>query len=233
MLRSATKSSAFTLLEMLLALALMSILAGSLYASLHIAFRSRDSALAAIEPLDKAAVALEMLREDIEAALPPNGILAAEFVGQDGQDDAGRDADTLALYSSAGRCPPGQTASDVRRVEFSVESSPDEQEGTLVRRVTSILLAPEVYEPEAEVLCRGVRAVQLRYFDGSAWQDNWDSVSLGNVLPLAVEATLEVQRPRAGAAGTEGYRLSRVFLLPCAIPPEEGTTTVGSVQTGP
>ena len=52
------KSAAFTLLEMLVATAMVAVLAGSLYASLSIAFKARRSALAVVEPVRKVEIAL-------------------------------------------------------------------------------------------------------------------------------------------------------------------------------
>ena len=41
---------AFTLLELLVATAMTAILAGSLYATLHVAFKARRSAMEVVEP---------------------------------------------------------------------------------------------------------------------------------------------------------------------------------------
>ena len=41
-------------------------------------------------------------------------------------------------------------------------------EQVLVRRVTTNLLSQVQVEPQEEVLCRGVRALNFRYFDGTA-----------------------------------------------------------------
>jgi len=207
--------SGFTLLEMLLAMSMMSMLAGSLYASLHIAFRARDSAAAAIDPPRTAELALELLRQDIESVLPPIGILAGEFIGTDAQDESGQDADTLILHSSAHNVAPGERASEIRQVELAFEPLSEGEEPVLVRRITTNLLAPEVPEPVEEVLCRNVRALNLSYFDGYDWLDNWDSTTQGNALPVAVEVFLEIDLAEPTESSEAGYKLSRIFLLPC------------------
>jgi len=207
--------SGFTLLEMLLAMSMMSMLAGSLYASLHIAFRARDSAAAAIDPPRTAELALELLRQDIESALPPIGILAGEFIGTDAKDESGQHADTLILHSSAHNAAPGERASEIRQVELAFEPLSEGEEPVLVRRITTNLLAPEVPEPVEEVLCRNVRALNLSYFDGYDWLDNWDSTTQANALPVAAEVTLEVSRSEQTDPNAHGYEVSRIFLLPC------------------
>ena len=44
----------------------------------------------------------------------------------------------------------------------------------------------------AKLLAREVAAVQFRYFDGIAWQEEWDSTAL-NALPKAIEIVLTVR----------------------------------------
>jgi len=218
--------SGFTFLEMLLAMGMMSILAGSLYASLHIAFRTRDSAEAQLDPVRTAQLAIELLRQDIESALPPTGILAGEFIGTDATDELGRDADTLTLHSSAHNASAGEIASDVRLVEFSFEPTSDGDKPVLLRRITTNLLAPEVPEPEEEVLCRSVLAWNISYYDGYEWLDAWDSTTQGNALPVAVQVTLEIGYPGEDGSEEESYRLSRSFILPCGgVESGEGTGT--------
>jgi len=84
MRRLARKTVAFTLLEMLVALALMGMRASALYASLHIGFRARAGGEAAIEPVRTASLALELVRRDLEGAMPPTGILAGAAPGDRG-----------------------------------------------------------------------------------------------------------------------------------------------------
>jgi len=200
---------------MLVAMALMSVIAGSLYAGLRIGFKARESAVAAVKPVRAAELAVELLRKDIESALPPTGILAGGFLGLDATDSAGRDADTLLFHSCAHVPAPAQRACDVRMVELAVETPSDGGAPALVRRVTTDLLAVETVESAQEVLCRGVSAFNLRYFDGSEWPDSWDSSARGDALPTAVEITLELERPETNRPDAEGYRLSRVLLLHC------------------
>jgi len=213
------KASAFTLLELILAMALMSVLAGSLYASLSIGFKAKRSAEAAVEPVRKAGLVMELLSHDIKATLPPTGILAGEFNGTDEKDSTRFDCDRLLFYSSAHEPGEKETACDIRKIELALVTISDTNERALVRRITTNLLAPKVLEPKEEILCRGVMSFNLRYFDGFDWLDNWDSVNQGNLLPQAVEVSLEVQQ--------SGYQSTRVFLIPCSTPvSEEGVEII-------
>ena len=217
---------AFTLLEMLVATALIAILACSLYASLGIAFRARRSALAAIEPVRKADLAVDLLAEDLRCAVVPKGVLAGPFVGEDGQDTAGRDADSLVFYSTTDSPEPAVGVGDIKRVELGCEPAADGRTQVLVRLVTTNLLAPKTPEPLREVLCRGVFAFNLRYFSGREWLDSWDSTVEDNTLPYVIEVVLQLEEGRAELNGG-GHRVTRVILVPCGVMPTDATQIIG------
>lgn len=218
MRRGASFQSAFTLLEILVALSLMAVLAGGLFAALHIGFSARERAEASLAPVRTATVALELLRRDVESAPPPTGILRGAFTGTDGLAEIGTaPADAVSFYAVSG---DPESGAPIRKLEFLLAS--DGEGGlNLVRHTTSNLLAPETPEPVEETLCRHVKEFNLRYFDGSAWQDSWDSTLAGSVLPPAIEARLVIHDTRGGKSPDGTYILTRVFRLPCAAQPSD------------
>jgi prepilin-type N-terminal cleavage/methylation domain-containing protein len=80
-MRLRSRQSAFTLLELLVALTLMVALTSSLYVCFRVAFKSRDHAEAAMAPARTALQALELMRLDIDSALVPDNVLAGPFEG--------------------------------------------------------------------------------------------------------------------------------------------------------
>ena len=76
-----SRQSAFTLLELLVALVLMVSITSSLYACFRIAFKSQDHAEAALTPARTALYALELIRQDLDSAMVPNNVLAGAFEG--------------------------------------------------------------------------------------------------------------------------------------------------------
>ena len=225
MTRRADHRSAFTLLEMMVALALMAILSSGLYASLHIGFRARTLAEATIAPVRATMLALELLRRDIESAPPPTGILASAFVGQDAKaEGTAADADTLVFCSTAEDVAGDQPAT--RKIELALVPAAEGSDSILVRRVTANLLAPSTPTPVEEVLCRDVMSFNLRYFDGTAWVDSWDSGTRDNTLPIAVEARLKIRILDPAQPDADGYELVREFLLPCGSVPSDTSTAV-------
>ena len=114
------------------------------------------------------------------------------------------------------------TQEDVRMVELSCEPAEDGMSMVLVRRVSRYLLATRVEEPEPEVICRGVRELDLKYHDGIDWQDSWDAATRDNTLPLAVGVTMELIAEDATEGGEDGYAVTRVLPVACGAIPEEG-----------
>jgi prepilin-type N-terminal cleavage/methylation domain-containing protein len=210
----------FTLLEVLLAITLLSLVTASLYSSLYIGFKMQRSATTALAPARTAALALELLQQDFDSALRPNPnytnrvVLAGQFEGACGVG-AGQ-SDTLAFYSAAGAPHENETGGDIRLIQLSVEVIPGDAHPVLLRRVTSNLLASTDPVVRQEVLCRGVKSFNLLYYDGMQWNESWDSAGLGNILPVAVQATLEfLPQPQAQSQAAETYKITRVFMLPC------------------
>ncbi len=92
----------------------------------------------------------------------------------------------------------------------------------LVRRLMTNLLAPKEVQAEEYVLCRRVVSMNLRYFDGYSWVDEWDSTADANSLPRAVEVDIEIAHN--GKKGTEEplkRRLVQSFALPCQTAAQE------------
>jgi prepilin-type N-terminal cleavage/methylation domain-containing protein len=249
----------FTLLELLLATAMISMLALSLYATLRIAFRARDSALNAVAPARSAQMAMGLLGRDIESALPPGGLLSGEFIGDVGTEVSG--TSYLRFYCVGSEAPEVRVTADptsatgaqqttglgaetsrdptrfggVQTIELMVRQVSGTNDTALVRRTTRTPANLSSVEPEAEeeILCRGVRGFVVRYLDSTSltWLDVWDSTQNGNLLPAAVEATIELDTPagitgRAPSADARtAYRTTRTFFLACHDPNATTSTT--------
>lgn len=235
------RTHGFTLLELLVALTMAAIIAGSMYSALRTGFRARASAETALEPIRTAGLATSLLRVDFESALPARGTLAGPFVGVDSIGDGGLPSDTVEFftlgnpneaYAVAALAAQGDAAmsrsssglpvtpalpAEARKVQIGLVASPGPggvSEQVLVRRVTTNLLSQVDVEPQEEVLCRGVRSLGFRYHDGLTWQDSWDSTLVDNHIPAAVEMVIELDRSSNGQQRI--IQFPRVFLLSCS-----------------
>ncbi|HYO09331.1 MAG TPA: GspJ family type II secretion system protein [Tepidisphaeraceae bacterium] len=211
------RDGGFTLLELILAMGMIAMLSLSLYTAMRIAIQARRTAHAAVEPTRSAAIASDILRLDIENAQPPTGLLKGPFMATHQSGPNGGDADTVQFYT-LGRdeqaADDDPLAEGIRRVELAIRT--DVNPPALVRRVTRDLISTTEQQPEEEVLVRDVRSFSLRYFDGTTWQEEWDSTALGDVLPLAVMVTLELNDPLAqDASAVSPRRAQRIITLSC------------------
>jgi type II secretion system protein J len=227
--RNSQIANGFTLIELVVALLMVAILASSMYASLRIAFRAQASAEAAVEPARTADLAMEMLRDDIQNAFPPSTTetqINKVFYGSDATDERGANSDTLEFCSTADAREHASANGEIKHILLHVNAPANTSDHVLVRSVSRNLLTVNA-EPtvDDEVICRGVGAFNLRYYDGTSWQDTWNSDTSTIPLPLAVEVTLQLDRPGPNDK-TRSIKYVRVFPLACATT----TTTDGSTQ---
>jgi len=236
--------SAFTLLELMVAMSLMVVVASCLYTSLYTGFRAYRSAQAAMDPTSTAINVIELLKQDIGGVLPPGGTLAGAFIGTDSGGLKGVDADSLEFYTThvymLDTQSDGQTTTNtplvggIGKVALLLEEDSEKKDGTylLLRQVTTDLLAPREMEPEEQVLCTHVASLNFRYFDGSNWLDEWDATADANSLPLAVEVDIEIAHNGKHNKELQKRRLVQGFAIPCQSEAAESETTTSGTSTG-
>ena len=212
--------AAFTLLELLVAMTLMVVTASCLYTALYTGFKARRSALSAVEPTSLAINAIELVKQDILGILPADGVLAGPFLGINSPGADGVDADSLQFYTTHIYADDDYPAGGLGKIELALEEDTDEDRENyrLVRRVTSNLLPPRTVEPDEQVLCRDVTSLNLMYFDGESWVDEWDSTADANSLPLAVHIDIQVANNVLDGIGQpQQRRLIQSFPIPCGV----------------
>jgi hypothetical protein len=222
-------------MEVLLAMMLVSMLAYSLYSAMHIAIVARRSAVNTVEPTRNVVIAADLMRQDLESVMPPTGIYSGQFLGTHQAGPAGGDNDSLLFYgmgedpmtirnqqlaeqAAGGNGSGNLTTEDplaegFRKVEFMVRS--DVNPPTLVRHVQRNLEPSAEAKVDEEVICRDVRSFSLRYFDGQNWQTDWDSTVMGDVLPLSVAMTIELNDPAHPAPERSTRRVTRIIPMAC------------------
>lgn len=243
------RDTGFTLLEMLAATAMVALLAGSLYVSLRVAFKARRTAVVAVEDVRRSNQTLDLFKADLESAVIPvtNSLLAGPFVGTSGGGmmgaplgaAGGAGSDQLSFYATAMDIEPGPGVGDVKKIDYSCELAGTPPQLSLIRWVTTNLLAPTTPVPKQEILCRGLRSFVLRYYDGFGWQESWDSTAQGSALPMAVEVDIEwdASLKDSGAATRNGPRaagprLSHVIWIPCGQPATQPAASGGTATGG-
>jgi type II secretion system protein J len=224
MVAGTRQSRAFTLLELLVAMSLMVVVAACLYTSLYTGFKARRSALAAVEPTFQAVNAIELVKRDVAGILPIDGVLAEAFLGTSARDSKGQDSDYVEFYTTNIHADADELVGGLGKIELMLEADNDEDRENyrLIRRITRNLLSPRDLDPQEQVLCRNVTSLNLRYFDGDAWLEEWDSTADANSLPLAMEVDIQLAYAMTNGAGasqsqsqSQTRRLVQSFDIPC------------------
>ncbi len=190
MTRCATRrlQSGFTLLEVLVAMAIFSIVAYMAYGGLDAVLRQQQALEASANRLRAVQFAVRQLSTDFGQIHPRS---VREELGEGWKPALvadGRDLDSAELTRAGWSNPLGRHRSTLQRVAYRVE------DGVLIRSywpVLDRLLEQEGFESE---LLDGVESFELRFLDARGeWVDQWPASDLADdtpLLPRAVEIVL-------------------------------------------
>jgi type II secretion system protein J len=193
------KRRAFTLLEILIALAACAVILAAIYGLFSKAVRLRDSAMARTRDVQVRARAAAVLRNDLQNALVSGGTLAASLQGSaaaQGSSFPGYLKFTTTTAPDSEELP----APDVQQVEYYIITDPgvvDSKAGLLVRAVDRKLLAPVRETPAEEPLLEGVAGLEVSFYDGQSWKDSWEVTETEKTLPQAVRVRIKTAAPSA------------------------------------
>ena len=202
------RSSAFTLVEVLLALAICAIVLVAINAVFATAVRLRDRTSAAVDLALPANLAFDKIRGDLKSVVGPFGFLAGDF-----KCDAQTMGTTMGLSASAGGGLDFFTASgvigdnapwgDIQEVYYQLTPPPDRHKSPgldLVRNVNRNLLATTTQTPDTQLLMGGVESVDFECYDGTQWRNTWDTSAGDTNLPTAVRIRIQPALDPAVAA---------------------------------
>jgi type II secretion system protein J len=222
----------FSLLELILVLGMIAVISLSMYNAMNVAAKAKRSTNDSVEPARTASIAADLIRADLENILPLKAppAMAYEFIGQHQGGTGGGDADTVEFFTF-GKDENAQDqplSEGIRRVVLMLRT--DTNPPLLVRQVTRDLISQEQQQPDEQILATGVRGLTLRYYDGTEWQQTWDSTTVGDALPLAIAFTLDIDLPKTNAADPtpRTQRITKIVPLACAKPID--LTDTGGMQ---
>jgi general secretion pathway protein J len=183
----------FTLLELLVALAIFGLLAAMSYGGLQAVLEQQWHTEQAADRLAELQKVYLVMQRDIEQIVPR--IVRDEF-GDAQHPLVG--GDTLRLTRGGWRNPAGRQRSTLQRIGYAYE------EQQLVRYTWSVLDRAQDSEPLKQPLIEDIERLQLRYLESNdVWKEQWpDAADLADNefaegllglpgLPKAVEVTIE------------------------------------------
>jgi general secretion pathway protein J len=210
-------SRGFTLLEVLVASTILSLVLAALYSVFSQTLTSKRLVEERVARARTARVVLLRMSEDLQSAFPP-GVNDARFVSETRRtrtfpDDA-LSFLSLTRVSLANRNPEG----DLCEIGYALEPDPVKPtERQLIRRMSFALSPTRNRADETVPLLLRVQGLRFRFFDGRIWHDDWGHENTQNTLPQAVEVGLYL-----ADAHDEVRQFSTVVDLPLAKKPRRG-----------
>ena len=176
----------FTLLEMLVALALLVILSGALYGTYFSLMRGRETAAAKMDERRELSETLDRLHREISAAFYHASDNRLHFVVED-RDYFGKPASTLDFTAIAP--PRGDSVPASDQVQLVYKTVEKDKKLLLARQEKDIYatIDPPQYPQMKELEGFLVECST----DGSTWVRTWDATRLnGNRIPRYVKVTI-------------------------------------------
>ncbi len=163
----------FTLIELTISAALMSIILTGAYLCLSAAVSSQKLLEPRNELFQNARVAMAMMSADLRSACPLAKDL--EFVGMQ-RDDLEIEAGNLD-FATHNYFPQRPNEGDFCEVSYFLrEDAPESGQYSLWRRRDPTIAAVPMSGGRHEEIIRGVRGLRFEYYDGFDWYDTWGEV---------------------------------------------------------
>jgi type II secretion system protein J len=203
--RRPSRTPGFTLMELILAVAVASLVLVAINGILFAALRLREQTDEAVDAALPVQQTLETLRRDLAGTMRynTNGILSGDFrVGNVTSPGLNLPAD-IELYTTTGALRQNEPWGEVQRVTYQLRlpadrSAPGKE---LIRSVTRNLLATITPQPEDQRMMGGISSIEFSCFDGSQWRNYWDTTADDTNLPVAVR--VRIQPAGASAADAQ------------------------------
>jgi len=176
----------FTLLEVLIALALLAVLAGALYGSYFSLIKGRESANEGMEARRELRTTLDLLRRELSSAIYNRYNKRLHFSVED-RDIFGKPASVLSFTCIAPPQPGGQAVSD--QIDLRYEILEREKKLVLSRQEKDLYYSGESLRyPQMET----IEGFLVECQNGDKWVRSWDTaINIG--LPKAIRVTVSVK----------------------------------------
>ena len=159
----------FTLIEMVISVALMTLILAAAYGCLRSGILSQKLVDTRIDAFQNARVALNMMTADLRGACRLSA--AFEFLGMN-REIAGAEADNLD-FATHHYTPRAAGEGDFCEVSYFLRKNPGAGSLTLFRRRDATPDAEPLAGGVEEPLAEGVQSFRLEYYDGYKWHDEW------------------------------------------------------------
>jgi len=170
---SQARQKAFTLLEVVISVALMAIILGSAYACFDAGIRGKKMIEPRVEIFQNARVAMALMTADLRDACPLSKDF--DFLGMH-QTISEMDADNLD-FATHNYTPIKDREADFCETSYYVEQDPTNGLFTLFRRRNPIIAPDPLSGGSREEIATGLLGARFEYFDGFDWYDTWGDLN--------------------------------------------------------
>jgi type II secretion system protein J len=202
----------FTLIEVLLAVAVFAIVLGAINSVFFGALRLRNKTTETLEAAVPLQQALNTIQRDLEGMMLPGGRFAGTFsTSVEGMSNNAAfigERLTPDIFTTSGSVSDSARWADAQKVAYflalpnSARASVSDGKD-LVRQVTANLLPVNVEEPEVQWLMGGVQEMALQYFDGLAWSETWTYTNLPTAIKVQLTLAADYTRGTKAPAPIE------------------------------
>ena len=183
---------------MILAIGVASIVLIAANAAFFTALHLRDATADAVDAASPIDQSLTLLRRDLQCAVTPkaSGVLSGDFKIGNVTSTGISDPVAAEIYTATGALSENAPWGDIQRVTYELKNSTSGGNGRdMYRSVTRNLLTETTPDVEDQLMIRGVDSVRFSAYDGSQWNDSWDTTdttSANTNLPVAVRVDIQL-----------------------------------------
>jgi general secretion pathway protein J len=194
------RARGFTLLEVLLAVAVFAIVLVAIHTVFYGAVRLRNKSAASIEAALPLQHTLAIIKRDLANMVAPGGTLSGPLQTSPTTSSL-TDQASPDFYTASAVIDETTPWAEVQKVAYLLVDPTNTVAGKdLVRSVTRNLLPTLEEQPAQQWLMSGVEGIAFYFHDGTQWREAWDSTTEEAQLPRAIKVQIHLAADTAAAS---------------------------------
>jgi type II secretion system protein J len=231
------RKRAFTLIEVMIAMAVFAIVLAAINGIFWGALRLRKKTVESIDAALPTEQTLAIIRNDLANIVPPEGgVFLTTFqttVANTNSATSGmlptisqQGLSSPQFTTSNGRVDDSTMWSDIQKISYTLANSTNRGTGRdLVRNVTRNLLPVIQQDLDQQTILTGVKGIYFFYHDGTQWKEAWDTNEVYK-LPRAIKVQIAMDSDERGRVAPPPLEV----VVPMI---DAGTNTLASATTTP